>query len=161
MSRPPRHPIDQLSILCGKRCLICSVAYSAVLAAFTWADYSSLTPGTAADFHAVIGVFGTTVLLLCGIVYLIFGYSRRMRLRHAGLIHVHFWSANCALVLGIGWQLVFVLQNAAPPAAARTNPIALSAAAGGIFVFNVWRSLQSVPARTEFEPVRERRLRSR
>ncbi len=158
MSKPPRHPVDQLSIRYGKRLLICSVIYSAIVAVAGWAEYSGITWVAEADLQSVVGLFGTTVLLLCGLGYIVMGRSRRLRMRFPSLILIHFWGANLALCLGIVLRSAYALLHTTPPVATRALPIALNIAAGGIFVFNVWRSLQRVPAPTTAEPLRERRL---
>jgi len=153
MSIKQRHPIDQLTIRYARRFLVCSVTYSVIVAGFTLSDYGGLVPGLASGLQSLVGLFGTTVMLLCGLGYWMFGRSRRLRIRHPKLIAVHFWIANLALGVGIALQGYFAMQDTTPPAIAKAIPIALSIAAGGIFVINVWRSLGSTPIPNSVDPV--------
>ena len=145
MAVPERHPTDRMTISYGKRFLICSVVYAIVVAALTYMIFESF-PHAGTGLLSLLSMAGSPAMLLSGLVYVMFGRARRLRIRHPVLIPIHFYVSNFAIIFGLVISSLDSLSNNIPLTAVEALPVVLYLAASGVFVVNLWRSLQSDPA---------------
>ena len=106
-----------------------------------WPDHIVYRP---AHVHAVL--LGFVSMMIFGVAYHVLPRFTGRPLHNRTLATVHFWSANAGLALLVSGFITRV-HFAGPGALLLGTGAAISLAAGGMFVYNAWRTLGPAHAR--------------
>ena len=98
-----------------------------------------------AHVHALL--LGFVSMMIFGVSYHVLPRFTGRPLHNRSLAQAHFWSANVGLVLLVGG---FILRVHFPGAGSGVLGVGalISTAAGGLFVYNAWRTLGPAPSKT-------------